>query len=365
DWDLVIFDEVHKGKETIRTDNLLLQLKYKKLIGLSATPTKNIARGTFIPENIHIYDLISERLYKEKYGRTMYNLPDIRFNLMFCDDIKNELKYFEEEEYFNFKKFFRVDDGQLRYYDDIQLFFKWVFGVGGRFRDNALDNIIGRLDIENILIFVESNECQSLLIDCLNDIGGRFDNYNLYYTNSSVNNSKQLLRMIDTIDNTPGKSIIFANKQLTTGITLRKCDIVMFMNDWKSMDEYIQASYRCQSPSTTKRKRFTNVFDFNPSRSFNILYDYIRNSSIKRTYDFDESIKEFLRCANVNLYESGRFQQIDFESFKNNIIKNFDFKNTNIYKSVSSLIDLSDLSDDVRNDMLNFGNFSTSKSKKN
>ena len=47
DWDLVIFDEIHKGKETKKTDKLLNGLKYKKLIGLSATPTKNLLRGTF------------------------------------------------------------------------------------------------------------------------------------------------------------------------------------------------------------------------------------------------------------------------------------------------------------------------------
>ena len=362
EWDLVIFDEVHKGKETKKTDNLLNNLKYDKLIGLSATPTKNILRGTFKNENIHTYDLISERKYREKYGRSIYNLPDIRFNLMYCDDIKDELKYFEEEEYFTFKKFFRVDDGQLRYYDDIQLFFKWVFGIGGRFRDNALDNIIGRADIENILIFVETNECQELLIKCLEDIGGRFNNYNLYYTNSNVNNSRQLLNMIDEIDNIPGKSIIFANKQLTTGITLRKCDIVMFMNDWKSMDDYIQASYRCQSPSTTKMKRWTNVFDFNPSRSFNILYDYIRNSSIDKSYSFDECIREFLRCANVNLYENGIFKSIDFESFRDNIVKCFDFSDKKIFKNISSHVDLNQLSEDTKNDMLNIGNFNIGKS---
>lgn len=363
DWDLIIFDEVHKGKETQKTDVLLSNLKYKKLIGLSATPTKNLLRGTFKQENTHVYDLVKEREYRIRYGRAIYDVPDIRFNLMYMDDIKDELKYFEENEYFNFKKFFKVVDGKLWYYDDIKLYFKWIFGIGGRFRDNSLDNIIGRADIENILIFVETNECQSLIVDCLNDIGGRFNNYNIHYTNSSINSSNKLLRMIDDIDNTPGKSIVFANRQLTTGITLRKCDIVMFMNDWHGMDEYIQASYRCQSPSTTKIKRFTNVFDFNPSRSFEILYEYIRTSSIDKSYDFDDSTREFLKCANVQMYENGHFEIIDVDSFRNNIIKNFDFSDKRIFKKISNKIDFSRIPTDIKDSISALGHFTQGKMK--
>ena len=375
EFDLIIFDEIHKGKETDKTDFLLENLNYKRLLGLSATPSKNIIRGTFEKENIHVYDLIKEREYKSKYGTKIYDLPDIRFNLLDFGDIKYELQYFKEEEYFTFSKFFRVDkdkdedtgeyyNHRLHYYTDIQLFFKWVFGVGGRFRDNALDNIIGRADIENILIFVENNEALELLKKCLENNGTKFESYDIYCTNSTINNSKQLLKLVDDIDKKPGKSIIFANKQLTTGITLRKCDIVMLMNDWKSMDDYMQASYRCQSPSTTKRKRWTHVFDFNPSRSFNIFYDYIKCSAIYNNGNFNDILRDFLKCANINIYENSKFRDINFNEFNSKILENIHTSYNKFEKIISESINIRNLSDSLKNNILIFGNYLTEKNIK-
>jgi len=78
-WDLIIFDEIHKGKETPKTDKLLSNLKYKKLIGLSATPTKNLVRGSFNLSNTHVYGLHDEYTYQEKYP-TEYGVKNPKIN---------------------------------------------------------------------------------------------------------------------------------------------------------------------------------------------------------------------------------------------------------------------------------------------
>lgn len=99
-WDLIIFDEIHKGKETPKTDELLSKLKYKKLLGLSATPTKNLLRGTFTLDNTHRYTLAEENDYSLKYP-DIYKMPKINHCLFNIDEnVKKTMEYFNAEEGF-------------------------------------------------------------------------------------------------------------------------------------------------------------------------------------------------------------------------------------------------------------------------
>lgn len=96
-WDAIIIDEVHCGKETDKTDKLLQKLEYDLLIGLSATPTRNLIRGSFLPENTITYGVIEENYYKKKHPH-IYHLPNISFFLYHTpEDIKKEMKYFEDK----------------------------------------------------------------------------------------------------------------------------------------------------------------------------------------------------------------------------------------------------------------------------
>ena len=112
-WDLIIFDEVHKGKETFKTDKLLAGLKYDKLIGLTATATKNLLRGSFLIENIDRYTLVEENDYKIKY-KDLYKNPKINHLLFNVDEnLKKELEFFKKEEGFTFNKFLEVNNEEL------------------------------------------------------------------------------------------------------------------------------------------------------------------------------------------------------------------------------------------------------------
>jgi superfamily II DNA or RNA helicase len=287
-WDLIIFDEVHKGKETFKTDKLLAGLKYDRLIGLTATATKNLLRGSFLIENIDRYTLVEENEYKIKYP-TLYKNPKINhlhFNV--DENLKKELEFFKKEEGFTFNKFLEVNNEELVYKNDLIKFFNWFF-CKGRYnrKTNATFEVINKC--QSILLFVDNNECQSKLKELLDESVG--DIYDIYFTNSDVNSSAKLLDKIKgskrksaEYDPKNGKKvIIIANRQLTTGVTLKYCDMVVFMNDWKSIDEYIQASYRCQSPND--KKEVCYVVDLNPGRAYTILHSYIESNS---TYKKDD-----------------------------------------------------------------------------
>jgi len=340
-WDLLIIDECHKAKETSKTDALLNKINFDKLLGLSATPTKNLVRGTFEKENIHVYNLVDEKRYKEMYP-DIYTLPDIShwmYNVP--DSVRKELKYYSEEEQFNWAKFSRVEDGRLVYKNDWRIFLMWLAGYYG----GGINSPFKKFDANSVLLFVQNTECQQLLLDLLNEIPFYKENYNVHFTNSMVNgDSTKLLEKTKTtfIPRDGKKCIVIANRQLTTGITLRYCDMVMFMNDWESIDEYIQASFRCQSP--LRGKKTCQVIDFTPYRTFNILNRYVENNTVFNGKSIDTNRYEFLNS--VTLFESSDsgFKKIDLQAFKERVVDAMDISSKNFFGSYLIKVD------DVRRD---------------
>lgn len=335
-WGTIIFDEIHKGKETPKTDKLLNGLKYDRLIGLSATPTKNILRGSFNIDNTHRYNLVDEQKMKRLYP-DIYKNPTIE-NYLFNidDDVKQTMKYFEEGENLTFNKLMEIKDNDLVYKNDLIKLYSWLFSLGAYNRKGIKKEIINKSN--SILMFVEHNNSQEYIANILKGLVG--DVYDVYYTNSEVNSSKQLLHKIrkDYIPKNGKKVIIIANKQLTTGITLKYCDLVIFMNDWKSVDDYIQASYRCQSPSEGKDSCYT--IDLNPGRSYNILHSYIESNSSFQKYDINDSIKEYLDCAPVFETFGKELKRIDFEEFKSRVVDSSSIGNKFFPKSLINIDEL-------------------------
>ncbi len=333
EWDLVIFDEIHKGKETPKTDKLLSSLKYKKLVGLSATPTKNLVRGTFTMSNTHIYGLYDEYKYQnefpEEYGVKNPKINWLLYNIP--DDVKSMFTHFNPDEQYTWRKLLKVENNKLYYESDLRIMFSWLFGKG-RFRKSDTHKTINKAN--NILMFVETNESQSLIKELLDDV--LLESWNVYYTNSELYSSKQLLKKIRN-EFSKNNTIVIANRQLTTGITLENCDMVMFMNDWKSMDEYIQASYRCQSPSDGKENCY--VIDLDPARSYNIINGYIVNNIVNKIKNTTESIEQFIECAPIFESFNGSLKNIDFQEFSKRVTETLDFSSREFFNKKQINID--------------------------
>lgn len=327
-WDLLIIDECHKGVLTEKTAKLLNKIKYDRLIGLSATPTKHLVFGTFTKEDIHTYNIVEENKFKKKYP-DIYTLPDISYWMYHVpDSVKKEIKYYTEEEQFTWAKFLRVEEGRLVYKNDLRIFFMWIAGYYG----GGINSPLKKFDANSILLFVQNTECQSLLVGLLNEIPFYRENYNIHFTNSMVNSdSAKLLEKTKTlfIPRDGKKCLVIANRQLTTGVTMKYCDMVMFMNDWESIDEYIQASFRCQS--AMKGKKTCQVIDFTPYRTFNILNRYIENNAVFNGKSLDTNRIEFLNS--VTLFEScdNGFKMIDLQAFKERVVDAMDISDKNFF----------------------------------
>ena len=260
-WNLLVIDEVHYGVETEKTKELLSIIKFDRLLGLSATPTKNLICGSFDKDQIHVYSLVEECLLKKQYPYE-YPYADINWYMWnLSSNEKGELKYFSDEEQFTFKKFFRIEGDNFYYKNDIIYLFKKLAGdrsICGRDKlgtEYPLKNNGKFNSVQSVLLFVPEIEVQEKLKELLETIDVFNEDFNVHITNSEINSSKALYKKIkrDFKSGDSKRSIIISVEQLTTGITLEDCDMVMFMNDWQSVDKYVQASFRCQSPREGKK----------------------------------------------------------------------------------------------------------------
>lgn len=319
EFDLLVIDEVHYGVETGKTQEFLSKIKYKRMLGLSATPTRNLLCGRFSKEQIHNYTLVEETFLKKEYPE-LYPYADINFLIWnLSDNEKSELKYFSDEEQFKFDKFFRIENGEFYYKSDIIYLFKKLIGDRDICRRDKLGtsypfkNNGDYSAVKSILLFVPNIAAQYKLEILLKEIAA-YDDFDIHVTNSQEYSSKKLMSKIKREFKSGDKrSLIIAVDQLTTGITLEDCDMVVMMNDWRSVDKYVQASFRCQSPREDKKNCW--VLDFNAARSFELMWEYQNIISKNNGKTLTENIREWIECVNVFNRVDGELIRVDFDRF--------------------------------------------------
>ncbi len=319
EFDLLVIDEVHYGVETEKTQDFLNKIKYTRMLGLSATPTRNLLCGRFSKEQIHNYTLVEEVKLKKQYPE-LYPYSDINFLIWnLSSSEKSELKYFSDEEQFKFDKFFRIEGDEFYYKSDIIYLFKKLSGDRDICRRDKLGTTYpfknnGEFSVvKSILLFVPNITIQYKLKSLLEELES-YDDFNIHITNSNEYSSNQLMKRIRREFKSGDKrSIILAVDQLTTGITLDDCDMVVLMNDWRSVDKYVQASFRCQSPRDGKENCW--VLDFNAARSFELMWEYQNIISKNNGKGISENIKEWVECVNIFNRIDGEFKRVDFDGF--------------------------------------------------
>jgi superfamily II DNA or RNA helicase len=336
EFDLLVIDEVHYGVETEKTQDFLNKIKYTRMLGLSATPTRNLLCGRFSKEQIHNYTLVEEVKLKKQYPE-LYPYADINFLIWnLSSSEKSELKYFSDEEQFKFDKLFRIEgvvykddnkkvidyeSGYFQYKSDLIYLFKKLIGdrdicrrdkLGTQypFKNNGEFSVV-----KSILLFLPNIHAQYKLKSLLQELES-YDDFNIHITNSNEYSSNQLIKRIRREFKSGDKrSIILAVDQLTTGITLDDCDMVALMNDWRSVDKYVQSSFRCQSPRDGKENCW--VLDFNAARSFELMWEYQNIISKNNGKGITENIKEWVECVNIFNRVDGEFKRVDFDGFNN------------------------------------------------
>lgn len=325
DWDMVIIDEVHTHSESNINQDILDNLKTNKILWLSATPFKNIMLGRFDSSNTHQFT--NPELYSlKKTDKSYEKYPQINYLLYSSEAlkrlIKNASEFYNENEWFNFTKLFECSDNSFVYENQVKEFIEGFFI--NQYNRMGLRSVEKFQKTSNILVFVPRKEHQKSLCSLMKSLFAQHNMENVYsvdYTNSDINSGKTLKNWIANNNrNSKQVNIVIAVDQLSCGVTLPTCDMVLFWEDGQSEAEYIQRAERCKNPKDDVDDVY--VVDFNPHRCLQAHGMQIEVNTGKEINV--ASTIEYLSHMNIMIYnDEQKFQVIDPQIF----VTNFETRN--------------------------------------
>jgi len=335
DWDLVILDEYHFGAWNQRTQGTIkpekmedldpeyqkalqqtedvikkFKIKTQKVICLSGTPFKAIAKGEFTKENTFTYSYFDEQRNKypnsDKDDFSVVNpayaqFPDMRifgYNMsklfgnmtssVFSTDKLLGKSYFSLNGFFQTKKDSNPNEpARFVYEDEVK---KWLEIIKGR-------SVFGDKFPYSNPDMLSSNKHTLWLMPSVNAVHAmanllRNDDYFQRYqiidlsapgVGAGQDAKDYLDDQITSAENT-GKlgSIALTVNKLTIGVTVKAWFGVFVLKDLSSPEQYFQAIFRIQTPLVEKGKilkPYGYVYDFNIDRAAALLLKYAENTA--------------------------------------------------------------------------------------
>ena len=331
-FDLVILDEYHFGAWNQRTQEKIIEdfnpeyqkelaktgdvigkfgIKADKVICLSGTPFKAIARGEFTSENTFTYSYFDEQ--KNKYPNDDFKhptppydrFPDMKifgYNMSrlfgnLTSQVFSEDKILSKR-YFSLNKFFETrrdsnENEPIRfvYEDEIKRWLEIIKGrstFGDKFPYSQQDMLLSAKHTLWLMPSVNSCVAMAKLLED-DEYFKKYEIINLSQpgVGSGVDAYDFLLENIRKADNTNklGSIALTVNK-LTIGVTVKEWFSVFVLKDLASPEQYFQSIFRIQTPLVIDgeiKKKAGYVYDFNIDRAAALLLRYAEESSDQST----------------------------------------------------------------------------------
>jgi len=322
-WDLLISDEFHYGVESEQTTELLNTVKYKKHLALSGTPIKALMRGRFGPKNTYTWTYIDEQK-KKKAGISEYKwLPTMNIHMMnIPEGVREDFAEYIDEESFTLTKLLSTENNRFLYEDTVIKFLDMLSGEKG-FRKSLSPYHYGNTRSNGLrhTVWYMPNVDSTLAMEELLKRHPYFRKYNILSVNSKKYTAKDVLHIArhhtEKSDNDPScfGSITLSFRQLNTGSSVPKWAGVFMMNETQSVETYMQTIFRSQSPNKKDRKEECHVFDFNPTRCLNILYEYA--ATVESKGPPQEVLSEWLEFAPLMSHDNNDIITFNSNEFMN------------------------------------------------
>ena len=366
-WDLLIFDEIHYGgdakkdkenfdiKEDLKiTKERAGRLKCKYRVDMSGTPFRFKDRHSLQEEQVFTYTYLDEQENKkkekelriQKEDRVYAQLPDVKLFTIDTESLTTEKL---EDVDWSLNEFFKTKD--------ISTGFKYDGAV-----NDFLEDLISKATAKE-----RSKECLKLSV--YGDLGDgkeckfsqkRHSIWWIYGTNTANALEEKLKthrffkkyeiinicgdnkgideykfnNKLDEISNNSDKhgSITLTQGRLLTGSTLPRIDSILVLNDCKSIETYLQAVFRVQSPHLDPEdeheiiKKESYIFDFSIKRAYKNIKKLAEAIYVKNEETRDDKIRALItscKICEVKISESG----LQCEAPKiEDIIENYDFR---------------------------------------
>lgn len=328
-FDLVIVDEVHFGATRDAAKKLLGMIDHVCELWLSGTPFKILGRGDLSDEQIYSWSYIDEQNKKkalvEKGLKDAKNNPYWPLPKMSVvgyglgQSILKDLKYFDDEEKFNFEKFLHSENGTS--FTNHQAVLHFVDMLADKKSDVSpfFTNRIGVDELKHTLWLVPGVNSAQALTRILrgHHFFGRYET--VCVSGDNLGEGKDSLdlvrRAINKSKNTPGSkgTITISCGKLTTGVTVKEWNAIFLLSNTQSIETYFQTIFRAQSPGEEPyTKQNCYVFDFDSDRMIKMVYDYAKESCGDRT--LTETVAELLNTMNLLCYSDNSFMDLDAEN---------------------------------------------------
>ena len=302
-WDLLIVDESHEGRDTIKTDIAFEQIRRKFTLNLSGTPFKALAADKFSDEQIYNWTYVDEQKAKQEWpldfeeNNPYEKLPRLsmfsyQMSQMITDEVNKgaEINGENIDYAFDLNEFFETNDaGKFVHEADIKM---WLNSLTHNekypFSTPELRNELKHT------FWLLNRVASAKALEKLLKNDPVFENYEIILAagdgkssdDDQIINQNALYRVRNAIK-THDKTITLSVGQLTTGVTVPEWTAVLMLSNMKSPSLYMQAAFRAQNPwyyevdGQMHQKKTAYVFDFAPDRTLIIYDDFANNLSQK------------------------------------------------------------------------------------
>lgn len=326
-WDMLIIDEAHEGTQTVLGQNVIEALKKDNthVLSLSGTPFNLL--DDYEEKELFTWDYVMEQKAKEKWDIDHFGDPNPYSELpkmnIYTFELGRLLTQYEDisDKAFNFKEFFRVQDGEFVHKQDVRNFLNLIVKYDSttnypystaefrRYFRHSLWMIPGVKEAKALSEMLQTHE-----------IFGKFQIVNVAGDGDDDVPSDQATKMVkDAIGPDPEDTytITLSCGRLTTGVTIKPWTAVFMLSGSYSTDAkaYMQTIFRVQSPWNYKGKQKEEcyVFDFAPDRTLKVIAQTAKVSTKagKTTGDERAQMKEFLNFCPVIGYNGTHMEPYD------------------------------------------------------
>ncbi|HDZ53032.1 hypothetical protein LCGC14_0408260 [marine sediment metagenome] len=299
-WDLVIIDEYHHGAHHPARREFVSSLKTQRILALSGTPFRAIAKGDFATENKFDWTYLDERqaladwAKKETCEANPYEeLPAIHFvgyrlpphAALTGVDGDCDLTYSPTTIFKADKDGFKNPEAVKDWLQSLSTLSGSARRAGGvpppyhpDFTGDVLSHVLWLLPSKH------SCDAMKRLLEDGWFPGGEGEVIQVSGSEGETGKPAQITKKVRDKIAAAKRSITLSVGKLTTGVTVPEWTAVFHLKAGSSLESYLQASYRCQSSGSINlrngdREVKTNcfVFDYDPDRMLVVMGDYIKS----------------------------------------------------------------------------------------
>ena len=326
-WDLIIVDEAHEGTQTELGQNVLKELTKDttKVLKLSGTPFNLL--DDYTEDEIYTWDYVMEQRAKVQWDidhpgdhNPYAELPRLNIYTYDLGRLMNE--YADEDIAFNFREFFRTNDGgEFIHREHIGKFLNLLTKTDEEsmypFANERYRNIF-RHTLWMVPGVKEARALSAMLKT--HPVFGMFDIVNVAGDGDENEENDDALRMVeDAIGPDPDqtRTITLSCGRLTTGVSVKPWTGVLMLSGTfnTAASAYMQTIFRVQTPATIngRVKEDCYVFDFAPDRTLRVLAETAKVSKKagKQSSDDRRQLGEFLNFCPIISIEGSQMKQLD------------------------------------------------------